>query len=168
MKIKIENYTFNKSTKQITFSDYASIRLDAILLITNATDSTIIFNFADPTKGGTISGNILTLSYDTSSMDNNDKLLIYYDDSTKAELDTIGDEISNKDLMIAIKNLLWMIANPTYIDKTANQIRSQVTGSVTATVSSTSLVNIDSMQGRLLMMNSNINAWSNSQRRTIS
>ena len=33
---------------------------------------------------------------------------------------------------------------------------------------STSLVNIDSMQGRLLMMNSNINAWSNSQRRTIS
>ena len=54
MKIKIENYTFNKSTKQITFSDYASIRLDAILLITNATDSTIIFNFADPTKGGTI------------------------------------------------------------------------------------------------------------------
>lgn len=86
MKTKIENYIFNKTTKEITFSDYTEIRLDAVLLITNATDSTVIFNFADPTKGGTVSGNILTLAYDTSAMDDNDKLLIYYDDTEKIDL----------------------------------------------------------------------------------
>lgn len=90
MKTKIENYIFNKTSKQITFSDTKfedqGIRLDAVLLITNATDSTVIFNFADPTKGGTVSGNILTLTYDTSAMDDNDKLLIYYDDAEKIDL----------------------------------------------------------------------------------
>lgn len=86
MKTKIENYIFNKTSKQITFVDYEGIRLDAVLLITNATDSTIIFNFADPTKGGTVSGNILTLAFDTSSMSDSDKLLIYYDDTEKTDL----------------------------------------------------------------------------------
>jgi len=59
--------------------------LDSILLITNVTDNIIIYNFADPTKGGTVSDNVLTLTYDTSSMSNTDKLLIFYDDSTYVE-----------------------------------------------------------------------------------
>ena len=86
MKVKIDNYTFNKTAKTITFDDYITIRLDSVLLITNATDSTIIFNFADPTKGGTVLNNVLTLTYDTSLMDDGDKLLIYYDDTTKSGL----------------------------------------------------------------------------------
>jgi hypothetical protein len=49
-------------------------------LITNSTDNIIIFNFASPGAGGIVSGNILTLQYDTSSMDNNDKLQIFYED----------------------------------------------------------------------------------------
>jgi len=81
-KIAIRNYTFNKATKQVTFTDYANIRLDEILLITNVTSNVIIYNFADNTKGGTVSSNVLTLTYDTTSMNNSDKLLIYYDDPT--------------------------------------------------------------------------------------
>jgi hypothetical protein len=82
MKTKIDNYIFDKTAKTITFTDYTSIRLDAILLITNVTDGLILYNFADPTKGGTVLSNVLTLVYDTSAMSNTDKLLIYYDDST--------------------------------------------------------------------------------------
>ncbi len=80
MKTKIENYTFDASAKTITFGDYVNIRLDAVLLITNVTDNIIIYNFADATKGGTVATNVLTLTYDTTSMADADKLLIYYDD----------------------------------------------------------------------------------------
>lgn len=80
MKIKVSEYSFNASSKEITFLDYNNVSLDCILIITNVTDNLIIYNFADPTKGGIVTSNRLTLTYDTSGMDNNDSLLIYYDD----------------------------------------------------------------------------------------
>lgn len=78
MKKQITNYTFNKTAKTVTFTDYTTIRLDSILLITNVTDNIIIYNFAD--SGGIVSGNVLTLTYDTSSMSDGDSLQIFYDD----------------------------------------------------------------------------------------
>lgn len=80
MKIRITNYTFNKTAKTVTFTDYTSIALDGLLLITNVTDNVIIYNFANPALGGTVLNNILTLDYDTSLMDNGDSLQIFYDD----------------------------------------------------------------------------------------
>lgn len=80
MKIKVSEYSFNASSKEITFLDYNNVSLDCVLIITNVTDNLIIYNFADPTKGGTVTSNRLTLTYNTSGMDNNDSLLIYYDD----------------------------------------------------------------------------------------
>lgn len=79
MKVQITNYTFDKTAKTVTFTDYTTIRLDSILLITNVTDNVIIYNFADPSLGGTVTNNVLTLTYDTSSMDNTDKLQIFYE-----------------------------------------------------------------------------------------
>lgn len=86
MKIKIDNYSFDKDTGEVTFTDYSVIRLDGILLITNVTDNIIIYNFADPLKGGTVATNVLALEFDTTGMDNNDDLLIYYDDVTVVEV----------------------------------------------------------------------------------
>lgn len=80
MKILITNYTFNKTAKTITLPDYATITLESLLLITNVTDGIIIYNFADPATGATVATNVITLEYDTSAMDNSDKLQIYYDD----------------------------------------------------------------------------------------
>lgn len=80
MKVKISNYSFDALTKEITFFDYVNISLDCVLIITNVTDNVIIYNFADSTKGGITASNKLTLTYDTSLMNNNDSLLIYYDD----------------------------------------------------------------------------------------
>lgn len=58
------------------------------------------------------------------------------------------------------------IANPSYVDKSANQMRAQVTGSVT--VASTTISTIDSYQGRQLMLGINNDAWANTCRRLIS
>jgi len=178
MKTKIDNYSFNKTAKTVTFTDYTNIRLDSILLITNATDGIIIFNFADPLKGGTVTGNVLTLTFDTSSMDNGDKLLIYYDDTSddvallSGQTDII-EEISNKDIMIALKSLIFQIANPGYVDKSANQLRVQSTGTSTITIASnqdirnitgslaavTNQVSMDGYQGRLMVLGINNTAW---------
>lgn len=92
MKTKVNNYIFSASAKTITFGDYAAIELERILLITNVTDNIIIYNFADSTKGGTVSGNVLTLAYDTSTMANSDKLLIYYDADEAKQRITSGDK----------------------------------------------------------------------------
>lgn len=80
MKIQLLNYSFNKTAKTVTFTDYTTIRLDSLLLITNVTDNIIIYNFADPLLGGTVADNVLTLTYDTSAMADADKLQIFYDD----------------------------------------------------------------------------------------
>lgn len=78
MKVKIDKYTFDASAKTIEFVGYDVIDLDRVLLITNVTDNIIIYNFADSDVGGTVDSNILTLTYDTTSMSDSDELLIFY------------------------------------------------------------------------------------------
>ena len=77
MKILFEDYTFDASSKQIQFNNVVSIKKEQLLLITNVTDNIIIYNFANPQLGGTISDNILTLNYDTTSMSDTDALQIF-------------------------------------------------------------------------------------------
>jgi len=74
----IGTYTFNPLARTITFWN-VSLTRDQILTITNTTDNTLIYVFADATLGGTFDGTMLTLSYDTSSMADNDALQIYVD-----------------------------------------------------------------------------------------
>lgn len=85
MKIRVPNYTFNKTAKTVTFTDYGSITLDRVVLITNVTRNIIIYNFADPLKGGTVATNVLTLTFDTSAQADADKLLIYYEDENATQ-----------------------------------------------------------------------------------
>lgn len=75
------SYSFNKTAKTVTFSGLSqSITLSNILLITNVTANTIIYNFADPTSGAvSFNNNILTLDYDTSAMADGDVLQIFLD-----------------------------------------------------------------------------------------
>jgi len=87
-KIKIADYVFDASAKTIEFTDVDVLSLDGVLLVTNVTRGEIIYNFADPTKVGTVDTNILTLndSVDTGDMEDDDALLIYYDDSEPTEV----------------------------------------------------------------------------------
>lgn len=80
MKTLITNYIFNSQNRTVSFIDYNTIDIEKILLITNVSDNIIIYNFANPNQKGTVLNNVLTLSYDTSSMSDIDDLQIYYDD----------------------------------------------------------------------------------------
>jgi hypothetical protein len=92
---KEERYRFDASEKKIKIPD--KIKVDDILLITNATDGIVIANQLDPGKGFTISYNAppisdpdftyaidgfteITLEYDTSGMSDTDSLTIYLED----------------------------------------------------------------------------------------
>jgi len=75
----IWNYTFNAVAKTITFYDLPTINIRDVVLITNVTDNIIIYNFADVWFGGTITSQVLTLDYDTATMDNADDLQVILD-----------------------------------------------------------------------------------------
>lgn len=79
MKQIVKSYVFNPAARTITFTHYVEIELSRLTMITNVTDGIIIFQFNNPNKGGTVSGNVLTLEYDTTSMSASDDLRIDYD-----------------------------------------------------------------------------------------
>lgn len=84
MKQLIKNYSFAKTAKTVTFTDFSSIRLDRILLITDVTNNTPLYQFNSASLGGTVSGNVLTLALDTntSAFANSNSLQIYYDSAS--------------------------------------------------------------------------------------
>ena len=77
----IKTFTFDAAAGTITFR--GKFNLKTFLLVTNVTDNIIIYNFSDPTKGGTtdfVSPNTtLILDYDTSLMSDTDNLQIFVD-----------------------------------------------------------------------------------------
>ena len=81
MKLLVENYTFDASTNQVTLTDYNPVVIERLLMITNVVDNTIIYQFNNPILGGTASTNVITLTYNTSSMADTDELQIFYDDA---------------------------------------------------------------------------------------
>jgi hypothetical protein len=92
-------YAFNPTAKTVTFSGLSQqITLANILLITNVTANTIIYNFASSSTGAvSFANNVLTLDYDTTSMSATDVLQIY--------LDLAGEE-SLHDLLRRMNKLL--------------------------------------------------------------
>lgn len=149
MKKRIENYAFNKTTKKVTFSDYSSIRLDAVLLIVNVSDNVTIYLFTNPALGATVSGNELTLDYDTSAMSDNDELLIYYDDPEVSESNAENQQIN----IMLIEALNELVSRLGVLAGMANSgapalrvmpiaaVSTPVTGSLTTLTTLTNLTN---------------------------
>jgi len=87
MARKLENrYTFTPGAAGVgTVTINALYNLNELLMITNVTDNIVIYNFSDTTRGGAISQSrsttspqtVITLDFDTSSMDSADELQIY-------------------------------------------------------------------------------------------
>lgn len=78
MKTRITTYTFDASAKTITFGSAPEI--EGFSVITNVVDNVIIYQFNDVLLGGTVTGNVLTLTYNTASMSDTDELMILYED----------------------------------------------------------------------------------------
>jgi hypothetical protein len=77
----VGGYIFDPAAKTVTFTGLQyTITLANILLITNTTANTIIYNFADSTNGAvSFASNVLTLDYNSVSMNASDVLQIYID-----------------------------------------------------------------------------------------
>lgn len=87
----IEAYTFTPSTKTIVVTG-KYIRREQLLLITNTTTGTVIYNFSDPSLGATSYTNsvdtstgqestTIVLSYNTAAMSSTDKLSILVEET---------------------------------------------------------------------------------------
>lgn len=130
MKTLVANYSFDKTAKTVTLTDYATVNQAGLLLITNTTDGQIIYNFADPNAGATVAGNVITLGYDTSAMDDTDALQIYYDDPAIA-LATEGGQANAEQLLTAVYEALEVLTFLSSMRDTSNQLRvGIVSGSV--------------------------------------
>ena len=108
-------YTFDKVSKTITFSGF-NCSLDGLLMVTDVTNNTIIYQFNDPAKGGSLVNNTLTLDYNTNvvAFTNNDNLQIFYwseapQGVTLSEIDSL---IARRDLSI-----LRRVENDTILGK---------------------------------------------------
>jgi hypothetical protein len=153
MKIRVPNYTFSPGGANIgtvTFASYPSITLDSVLLITNVTSNIIIYNFADPTAGGSVNGNVLTLEYNTTAMNSSDKLIIYYDDPVNipATDSTIQSLINLTQIQTDTVGLLKRISEYTSnLDVTDQSQRLRInvdTGTLTSLASLTLATNVTS------------------------
>lgn len=71
------SYTFNAIGQTITISGVPIFNITQLLLVTNVTNNEIIYSPVIEGKGGTISNNIISLDFDTSSMNNGDILQIF-------------------------------------------------------------------------------------------
>jgi len=91
MKKLMTSYIFNAASHTVTFPQLVSLDLQNLMLITNVTAGVIIYNFADSANDGVSSGNILTLDYNTSSMNNSDRLQIIYDDGLAGPSTVTGE-----------------------------------------------------------------------------
>lgn len=95
MKYLDTNYVFDASAQTVQILTWPSgtLKKEWLLIITNVVDGIIIYNFADPAKGGTVTpdagGDIITLEYDTTSMSDTDELQIFLDDDQYPASDAV-------------------------------------------------------------------------------
>lgn len=169
MKINILNYTFTPTNKTISFDDYTSIRLDSILLITNVNLNKIIYNFADPTSGGTVVGNSLMLNYDTTLMSPTDSLQIFYDDGQVPASN--NDNLLFRKLLNLFKPLTIVTSGTNRLNIDVNAITTLPTlANVTTVATVTTVTNqtqVGGISGFDLQYNTARNAFVNTTRQNI-
>ncbi len=85
----VEQYTFDKVAKTIRLPSIPNLKLEGIQLITNLTTGTLIYQFNSVALGGTVTGDVLTLTYNTDAMSNSDRLQILYNPPTGGVYDRL-------------------------------------------------------------------------------
>jgi hypothetical protein len=161
MKTLVNNYLFDKSLKKITFSNLESIDLERILLITNVTDNTIIYSFADPLLGGSVVGNVLTLAYNTTSMSNTDSLQIFIDVSNSYNLEILSEVLL--DGIDGIVHQLQSMKKSQGLPDSSGRVRVIAEGGTISTVSTVSTVSnmasIGGYAGNLFLTTQSNQGW---------
>jgi len=87
----LEAYAFNAGTRTITITG-RTVRREQLVLITNVTTNTVIYNFADSSLTASsyttsqalnVESTVIVLTYNTGSMSNGDKLSIIVDETNE-------------------------------------------------------------------------------------
>ena len=73
-------YAFDASAKTVTLTGLDTLNLEDITSIINVTDNIVIYDINDPGKGGSISSNVVTLTFDTTGMADADSLKVIIND----------------------------------------------------------------------------------------
>lgn len=140
MKVLFQDYTFDTANNQIIFNTTDTITLEQVLVITNVTENVIIYNFADPNKGGSINNNELSLVYDVSGMSHFSNLQIFLEipmnPSTEETAVLLNESVV---LLRRLIQLLIPIATQDSQQRQRVTVES-MTGATLATVSSVSSV----------------------------
>ena len=162
--VDIGSYSFDATNKQIILNEIPTLSLENILIITNVTDGIQIYNFADNNLNATISNNIITLEYDTTSMSNSDNIQIFIEDG-----DVSNDTTSILEYLACLgqcmKRLLTNISYPAWLDRALNRLR--VTGilesgtltTLTTCSTVTNISNIGGYPAQSIMETSLKNTW---------
>jgi hypothetical protein len=132
------DYTFDKTAKTITFSaNYTGIALSDIMYITNvkSATATVIYDPSNAVLGGSLSGLVLTLAYDTTAMSSADPLQIIVAMGTLASKEEVNGTLleatatrssSGTFFTQTITNYKWVnvqidgIVNATLVFETSN------------------------------------------------
>jgi hypothetical protein len=119
---ELGSYVFNHTAQTITFSGFTA-SIERVLLITDVTNNTIIYQFNDPLKGGAIVNNVLTLDYNTNVVGfaSTDSLQIFYWSEEPQQTALL-------DLAISIKRDLQMIRRDPNVG--INGMNVSITGSL--------------------------------------
>jgi hypothetical protein len=129
------SYSFNAASSQVTLNlNGVPPKLEGILLITNVTDNIIIYNFANPALGGTLSGNVLTLDYSTVAMSNTDNLQIwYYNEQSQS--------VTMQDMGLILKRFTQLTERPPHLTNAGN-LRVDLMGNSSVYTSNGGVLNV--------------------------
>ncbi len=79
----VKNYSFDTTAKTVTLTDFGTVLLERLALITDTTTNQILYNFADSLIAtASVAGNVVSLSTLPGGVANSNKLRIDYDDIT--------------------------------------------------------------------------------------
>ena len=97
----VGSYIFNPAAKTITLVNVPPINLEQLLTITNTTDGIMIYCFADLSLGGSEANNVITVSYDTTTMSSTDNLQVF--------IDLPGLASSDAAMLQMQQDMLWLL-----------------------------------------------------------
>jgi hypothetical protein len=151
----IDTYIFDAVNSKITLPDMASLKLEGFQLITNITTGTIIYQFNNASKKGTVSGKTLTLAFNTSAMSSTDKLQIIYNPPSDNSRQADTEINTTENLYFLLNKIIKLLESSGNVDVGGRQRVSidagslNTVGTVTTvtTVANTALVaNLDQRQ----------------------
>lgn len=149
----IQDYVFDASAKTITFPDSLSLRLEGFQLITHLASGVVVYQFNSAAKGGSLSGQVLTLDYDTTALNDADSLQIIYN-QPQAE-DVVQAMQNLTDTMVLFMSMLANmqprldVAQRTMVN--GSEVTQPVSGTVTANIGTgtlAALTNLTQISGQ--------------------